>query len=194
MTAAEQAALTTSIRANSIREPITTFNGQIADGIARCHSAIELGLRWERLPKTEFEGDEAGLLQLVIDKNLSRRHLNESQRAMVAARMATMRQGARTDLAQICAMSQQEAADRMDVSRRLVQDACDVLDRGVPELQEAVNSGILKISAAIKVIELTPEAQRAMVANSLARSRPAKAFRDRNPQCRGAIASPPDRG
>ena len=177
MTAAEQAALTTSIRAGGIRDPITTFNGQIADGIARCHSAIELGLRWERLFKTEFEGNEAGLLQLVIDKNLSRRHLNESQRAMVAARMATMRQGARSDLSQICAMSQQEAADRMNVSRRLVQDACDVLDRGVPELQEAVNSGILKISPAIKVIELTPEAQRAIVANSLARSNPAKAFR-----------------
>ena len=108
MTAAEQAALTTAIRAGGIRDPITTFNGQIADGTARCHSAIELGLRWERLLKTEFEGDEAGLLPLVIDKNLSRRHLNESQRAMVAARMATMRQGARTDLAQICAMSQQE--------------------------------------------------------------------------------------
>ena len=177
MTAAEQAALTGSIRVNTMREPITMFNAQIADGIARCHSAIELGLRWERLLKTEFEGDEAGLLQLVIDKNLSRRHLNESQRAMVAARMATMRQGARTDLAQICAMSQQEAADRMNVSRGLVQDACAVLEGGVPELQEAVNAGILTISAAIQAIELTPEAQRAMVARSVAQARPAKAFR-----------------
>ena len=68
MTAAEQAALTGSIRVNTMREPITMFNGQIADGIARCHSAIELGLRWERLFKTEFEGNEAGLLQFVIDK------------------------------------------------------------------------------------------------------------------------------
>jgi N6-adenosine-specific RNA methylase IME4 len=177
MTAAEQAALTRSIRVNTMREPITMFNGQIADGIARCHSAIELGLRWERLPKTEFEGGEADLLQLVIDKNLNRRHLNESQRAMVAARMATMRQGARTDLAQICAMSQQEAADRMGVSRRLVQDAGDVLDRAVPELQEAVHTAILTVSAAKKAIELPAEQQRAMVANSLARSDPAKAFR-----------------
>jgi hypothetical protein len=126
LTASAQAMLTESIRLNRMRERVTIFNGQIADGVSRCLSAIELGLRWEELRKDEFEGDEAALLQFVIDKNLSRRQLDESQRAMVAARMANMRQGARTDLAQICAMSQQAAAYRMNVGRRLVQDAVKV--------------------------------------------------------------------
>ena len=121
MTEAEQEALTASIRINEMLDDVTTFNGQIADGNGRCVSAIELGFPWDRVRKTEFDGDEAALLQFVIDKNLSRRHLNESQRAMAAARLANMTQGARTDrphIAQICAMSQQQAADRLNVSRR----------------------------------------------------------------------------
>ena len=39
-------------------------------------------------------------------------------------------------------MSQPQAAERMGVSRRLVQDAVVVLQQGVWELQEAVDSGI----------------------------------------------------
>jgi hypothetical protein len=177
LTASAQAALTKSIRLNKgIRDPITMFNGQIADGISRCLSTIELGLRWGQLHTTKFEGDEAVLLQFVIDKNLSRGHLNPSQLAMVAARMANMRQGARTDLAQICAMSQQEAADRVNVSRRLVQDAVKVIKEGVPALQAAVDSGILTVTAAVTVLNLAPNKQRAMVDLSLTKRRPDKAF------------------
>lgn len=179
MTEAEQEALTASIRINEMLDDVTTFNGQIADGNGRCVSAIELGFPWDRVRKTEFDGDEAALLQFVIDKNLSRRHLNESQRAMAAARLANMTQGARTDrphIAQICAMSQQQAADRLNVSRQLVVDAVKIQAHGVQELQDAVDSGILTVSAAIQVIELVPDKQREMVANSLARPKPAKAF------------------
>ena len=135
-----------------------------------------MGLRWEELRKDEFEGDEAALLQFVIDKNLSRRHLNTSQRTMVAARMANMKQGARTDLAQICGMSQQEAADRMNVGVRLVQHAVKVIEKGVPELQDAVDSGTLKVTSAINVLDMPPDRQRAMVARCLDLPKPAKAF------------------
>jgi hypothetical protein len=52
------------------------------------------------------------------------RHLDESQR--VAAKIAKLPQGARTDIAQTCAKSQPEAADALNVSRRSVQ----LLDSG----------------------------------------------------------------
>jgi N6-adenosine-specific RNA methylase IME4 len=178
MTPAAQAALTESIRLNGMRDPITVFNDQTADGLSRCISAIELGLRWEELRKDEFEGDEAALLQFVIDKNLRRGHLDESQRAMVAARLATMKQGARTDLPRICGMSQQEAADRMNVGVRLVQHAVKVINEGVPELLAAVDSGILTVTAAVTALNLnlTPDQQRAMVDLSLTERKPAKTF------------------
>jgi N6-adenosine-specific RNA methylase IME4 len=177
LTAPAQAALTESIRLSGMRDSITVFSGQIADGISRCISATALGLRWETLPKTEFEGDEAGLLQLVIDKNVSRGQLSLSQLAMVAARMANMKQGARTDLAQICAMSQPEAARRVNAKLRLVQDAVKVIKDGVPELQAAVDSGILTVTAAVTVLNLAPDKQRAMVDLSLKEERkPAKEF------------------
>ena len=53
-----------------------------------------------------------------VAKNLHRRHLDESQRSMVAARLATMKQGARTDIASIDAMSQTQAAELLNVSRQ----------------------------------------------------------------------------
>jgi len=49
------------------------------------------------------------------------------ERAMIAARMANMRQGERTDLEPLAnlpkVVSQPEAADLLNVSRRSVQDA-----------------------------------------------------------------------
>jgi hypothetical protein len=50
-------------------------------------------------------------------------HLDESQRAMVAARLANMKQGARTDLAPIGAMSDAKAAKMLSVGRASVERA-----------------------------------------------------------------------
>ena len=58
-------------------------------------------------------------LAFVISKNVARRHLNESQRAMAAARLANMQQGERTDLsppANLLKVSQADAARVLNVS------------------------------------------------------------------------------
>jgi hypothetical protein len=70
----------------------------------------------------------------VVDLNLHRRHLNESQRAMIAARLANMVVGGREANAQICAIgavSQDDAADKLNVARRTVQNATVVRDNPV---------------------------------------------------------------
>lgn len=66
--------------------------------------------------------------------------MDESQRAMVAAKLARLLKGANQH-AQICAPSQSEAAILVNVSRRSVQMAREVLNDGVPELVEQVERG-----------------------------------------------------
>ena len=70
---------------------------------------------------------------VIIAQNIARRHLDESQRAMVAAKLANM-PIQRPKSAQICALkSQPEAASMLNVARRSVQRARQVVDHGVPD-------------------------------------------------------------
>jgi hypothetical protein len=65
----------------------------------------------------EFNGG-GDPLDYVISRNLQRRHLNETQRGMVAAKKANMKSGTRTDLgASSTQVSREEAADLLGVSK-----------------------------------------------------------------------------
>ena len=82
--------------------------------------------------------------------NLKRRHLNESQRGMVGARLATLRRGDNQYTAedgQIC-LSQEVAANQLNVSVRTIKSAAAVQRTGAPELVAAVDSGEVSVSAA----------------------------------------------
>ena len=162
MTAAEFAALKADIQAYGQREPITTWRGMVVDGRHRERACHELG---RPVTAREFDGDERELLAFVISLNVQRRHLNESQRAMVAARIATLGQGARTDLSPIGEkLSQQQAAEVLTVGKRSVERAQHVLDHGTPELIAAVDSGSIAVSNAAYLADATPETQRQVVA------------------------------
>jgi len=88
---------------------------------------------------------------IVVSLNLRRRHLDESQRAMVAAKLATLQEGRPKLTASIEAVSQHDAASMLNVGRSSVQRGRDVLDGGVPELQQAVERGQVSVSAAADV-------------------------------------------
>jgi hypothetical protein len=96
-------------------------------------------------PSRDFEGDDP--LDFVVSLNLKRRHLDESQRAIVAAKLATLSVG-RPLNASIEAISQKGAAAMLTVSRSAVQRASIVRDHGTPELVAAVESGKVAVSAA----------------------------------------------
>lgn len=84
-------------------------------------------------------------------------HLTESQREMVAARLANMQQGRRTDLElpeNLPEVSQERAAHSLGVSERLVRHAKSVQTTGVPELAKAVDSGEIAISTAADLSRL----------------------------------------
>jgi hypothetical protein len=102
----------------------------------------------------------------ILSMNLHRRHLSESQRAMVAAKLATMRQGERTDLepsATLPKVSQAHAAELLQISERTLRDAKKVQMEAQPEVIRAVEAGTLAVSAAAKLAEKPVDVQRTVV-------------------------------
>lgn len=160
MSAAEFEALKADIAQHGQRERVWTYQGQIIDGRHRARACEELGLP---VATQIYEGDESNLVAFVVSLNLHRRHLDESQRAMVASRLATLPRGANQH-AQICAPSQDEAAELLNVSRRSVQQAKKVSDDGAPELVEAVEQGRVSVNAAATIAEAPKDQQREIVA------------------------------
>lgn len=143
---------------HGVREPVWLYEGQILDGRNRWRAAKVAGVECET---REYEGDDpAGF---VVSLNLHRRHLSESQRAMVAAKLASLPVGANQH-AQICAPSQGDAADLLGVSRRSVQTARAVMDEGAPELIAAVERGDVAVSAAAQLATLPQDMQADIVA------------------------------
>ena len=115
-------------------------------------------------PRTiEYHGDDP--LGWVVSLNLHRRHLDESQRSLVAAKIATLPKGVRSDTPIGGSSTTQEgAAQLLNVGTRSVQRAREVLDHGSDELIGAVESGRVSVSAAADVAQLPMPVQSEIVA------------------------------
>lgn len=86
MTQGELAELTKDVGDNGQKEPIDLLDGKILDGRHRYEACMRLGIT----PKTRaWSGSDP--IDYVISKNLHRRHLNESQRAMIIVKAGLMR-------------------------------------------------------------------------------------------------------
>lgn len=70
--------------------PIVLKGGAILDGRNRERELVELG---KPVSYVVFTGTDRQALDFVLAENLERRHLTESQRAMLAAKLATLRLG-----------------------------------------------------------------------------------------------------
>jgi hypothetical protein len=71
---------------------------------------------------------------------------------------------ANAERAQICAVTEGQAATLLNVSRRSIQHAGVVLALGVPELIAAVESGEIAVSLASEIARAPADAQRAALA------------------------------
>lgn len=154
--------LIADIRAHGQREPIWLHpNGQVIDGRHRYMACRRLGLE----PKTRTWDGKGDLVAFVVSLNLRRRHLDESQRAMVAARVATLKRGTNQHSSiELSSATQAQAAELMSVGVASVKRAREVLDKGAPELVAAVEQGRVAVSTAAEIAEAPREEQREIVA------------------------------
>jgi len=144
--------LCADIEKNGLAEPITLYEGKILDGRNRATACERLGIE----PMTvEYTGNDP--IAFVLSKNLHRRHLTTSQRAVIAEELANMSEGRQKLTAGIPAVSQTEAAKILNVSRDSVQQVAKLRRESSPEVIEQVKRGEKTINAALS--ERTPKEQ-----------------------------------
>jgi phage N-6-adenine-methyltransferase len=151
----EYQALVGDIRANGLHEPIWKFEGEILDGRNRLRACLDA--RIEPTFRHYYGIDPVGF---VVSQNIHRRHLDESQRGMIAARLATLGRGGDQSANLHNAPSRSKAADLLNVGERTVSHGRSVLNHGVPELATAVDRGDVAISRAAEISRLPEDEQR----------------------------------
>ena len=158
---AEFDGLCADIKRNGLREPVTLFERKILDGRNRYRACEATGVecRFET-----YTGDDP--VGFVFSKNLARRHLGPSERAMVAAAFATLQDGQRQVGKFAYVPTQEQAAKLAGVSERSVKSAKVVIEHGTPALREAVTAGRLAVHEAEKVARLPVDAQKDFLAEA----------------------------
>lgn len=204
--------LVDDVRENGVLEPIILLDGMILDGRNRYRAALAAGVFDADHDVHLFDGEDP--LGWVLSKNLHRRHLSESQRAMVAARIANLRQGRPSqsqitptpdpspqeggesenpaNLPDLSGVKQHDAAELLHVSERSLRTARQVQASGATELVEAVERGELKVSAAAEVAKL-PVSEQLEILRGANPKAFAKVAKERLGQINGARAIMADR-
>ena len=155
MTPEEFAALKSDIAVHGLRQPILVFRNQVIDGRQRLRACKELGLAPHYITVNVTEKTVTGY---IVSMNLKRRHLNESQRAMVASRLATLGKGKKQNTAH--AVTQAQASMMLNVSIDSIQRARSVESSGIPELVQAVHAGALDVTNASTIASLASQEQK----------------------------------
>lgn len=173
-TADEYAKLRDSIKSRGQQVPIMLDkDGKILDGRTRFRVCQELFFK-PKFAKWKGRGSDELYMNYVIDMNMHRRHLNTSQRAMIAAKFATLATGEKSKQNRVpdSASAENEgqlspipkpetraaAAKKMVVSEKSVDRAAKVIKQN-PKAVADVESGKKTVHAALKEIEPEPVAE-----------------------------------
>jgi hypothetical protein len=152
--------LVADIKANGLHEPIVMFEDVILDGRNRYRACMAAGV--EPIFTVYAGNDPVGY---VISVKLRRRHLDESQRAMVAARLATLKLG---DNQHSEGLPIGRGSELLNVGERTVARAREVVEHGASELVQAVERGQVSVSAAADIATMPADDQREIVARGRA--------------------------
>ncbi|MET4636179.1 MT-A70 family methyltransferase [Kaistia defluvii] len=168
--------LVADIAARGLREPILLLDGQILDGRNRYRASRAAGVITSEdtvEPKDArhfvrfIPAADGDPLEFVISKNMHRRHMDESQRAMVAARLSNISHGGDRSGEQEAnlpvAVTRAAAGNMLKVSERSVGTARAVLSHGSGELIHAVDRGDVSVTAAADLASLPLAEQRRVI-------------------------------
>ena len=170
----ELRALADDIKKRGLLDPITLHLGQIVDGRNRATACEMAGVE----PRFEAWTGSGSIIDWIVAKNVLRRHLDASQRAMAAARLEPLyaaeakerQRGGQggallvANLPEANGRARDKAAAELNVSPRAVQTAKHVLANAEPGLTKAVERGDVAVSAAAALADEPAEKQRELVA------------------------------
>lgn len=145
--------LKADIAEQGMTDAIVLHEGKILDGKVRHQICREL------IQGNSFTGDiavqtlPAGVapLRYLISRNLQRRHLNESQRAIIGVRILTEAGNdfkGRTD---------EQVAELFNISQRQAIAARQVINKGCSELIRLVEEGVIRVNMARNLIALSAD-------------------------------------
>lgn len=144
--------LVDDIRANGLLNPIVLYEGQILDGRNRFNACQQAGVQPLFL---EYEGNNP--LNHVVSLNLTRRHLSESQRALVGAKLANMKAGdnqyGNANLRDHTSIN--HASQLLNISPRSINTAKKVLREAPQEDIEAIERGEMTVNKAVNNLIVT---------------------------------------
>lgn len=137
----ELSALADSIEQNGLRQPIQVDSeGRIVDGQNRLLGCLVKGV------DPTFETIGGAVREVILDLNIRRRHMTPSQRAILLSKFTG-------------GMPQKKRAEIGKVGVRTQAQADKVVEKGIPELQDAVQNGSVSLHNAVQVADLPPEKQ-----------------------------------
>jgi N6-adenosine-specific RNA methylase IME4 len=147
-------ALKEDIAEHGLRQPILVWRNQVVDGLQRLRACKELGIAPQY---ASVQNSEETITEFIVSMNLKRRHLDESQRAMIASSLAKLGKGKKLNTAH--AVTQAQASAMLNVSIDSIQRARSVETNGIPLLVQAVQAGSLDVTNASAISTLDAETQ-----------------------------------
>ena len=146
-------ALVEDINNNGQQSPAALYEGKILDGKNRYRACEQLG---KELMVREYDGKDP--IGFVLSINLHRRHLDTSQRAMVAASLANLKVGTNR-FNKKNGTSIEVASELLNVGRASVERAKIILGSGDADLIKSVQAGEVTVSEAAVQVQQQQEVQ-----------------------------------
>lgn len=156
--------LSDSMKAVGQLEDIVLLDGQVLDGRRRQLAAIRAGIIPRFRDFGSRPGDGNDPLDFAFATNYNRRTMSDAERVLAAVAFANLKRGRNTTNVGLGENSQADAAKKFGVNVKQIERAKAVMEKGTPELKEALKKELVSVSDAAAVADQPAKVQRQAVA------------------------------